>query len=254
LKTEILAVVIILLVAGGLGAGYFAGVSNRQTVILTGHTATYSSSVSSSGLQLELWLSTTSFSKGGGVTAQIHIVNTLAENVTVTPVYSSNSTISKWNGYDFFCGPSEAWGVIGFALFPGHYTQANISSAGNPLTLAPNVAIGCVTYPNPVSLVWLPESERTVAYYSVAPPATGRAEVNAATEYCVNEATGATVCGGNLNVSILGYWSPTMPLVGPSDATTSSKYFSFLAAGEYTLVTEDLWNQNVFGYFQVLPK
>jgi len=213
----------------------------------------YSSTVSSSGLQLELWLSTTSFPQGNGVMAQIHLVNTLPKNVTLIPVYSSNSTVSKWIGYDFDCAHSEAWGVIGFALFPGHYTPANISSAGNPLAQAPNVAMGCVTYPNPVSLVWLPDSERTVAYYGVAPPATGQAEINATTEYCVSEATGATVCGGDLNASILGYWSSTMPLMGPSNATTNSKYFSFLAPGEYTLVSEDAWNQTVYGYFQGLP-
>jgi hypothetical protein len=252
LRREVLAVAIASLVVGGLAAGYLAGVGNRQSVTsvttVTHTVIVYSSAVSPTGLQLELWFNSTSLPEGGGVTAQIHLVNTLARNATMTPVYSSNSTISEWGSYDFFCGSVGAY--IGFALFSGHFTPANMSLAGNPLTLAPSVGIPCITESPPASLVWLPYSERVVAYYNFGqPPMMKQAELNATTESCRNAGV-STICG-DLDDSLFGYWSPTMPFVNGSNATTSSNYFSYFAPGEYTLVVADLWNQTVYGYFEV---
>jgi hypothetical protein len=259
LRNEILAVLLVLLFLGGLGAGYLAGTSNLRTVtfvstasITTTVTSALTATVSPSGLQLQIVLNSTSIRQGGALRAQIVLLNTLAGNLTLAPDYSSNPDILKWNGYDFLCGINQLWGLAGFALFSGLFSPENISSAGSPLSLAPQAAIPCVIWPRPVTVILLPYSDKTIAYYneSSPPPVPGRAELNATTEACVNQTGGASLCGA-VSTALFGYWNSTTPFLETRNATTSSPYFHYFPPGPYTLVAEDLWNQTVYTYFEV---
>ena len=76
------------------------------------------------------------------------------------PDYQSNSSIFLWNAYDFLCGGPAAsnptWSLAGYALFQGHYTAANLSSAGSPLRLDPPLEISCPAEANPSTSPFFP--------------------------------------------------------------------------------------------------
>jgi hypothetical protein len=100
----------------------------------------------------------------------------------------------------------------------------------------------------------LPSSDSAVVYYnsSGSPPERSQTLINATTESCALKGGATTVCG-NLSGALFGYWDSSAPSIEAENATTSSPYFHYFPAGQYTLVAEDLWNQTVFAYFKVLP-
>jgi hypothetical protein len=261
LKNEIVAAILVLVMIGSAGVGYLAGVGSRQTSTVTSTTtvyerySTYSSPVSSSGLQLQIELNSTSIVYGGAVSARVSLWNTLPSNLSLTPRYST--VLSSWEGNDFLCGNSpdwgEKWALDGFALFSGHFTAANLSSVGSQLVLAPPVAIGCISRPNPNIVVMLPTSDVAVAEYSLSslPAEVRQTLVNASTLSCAPNGRGATTCG-DLNGALFGYWDPVAPMMDIQDANTNSPYFHPFTPGQYTLVAEDQWNLTAFAYFQVV--
>jgi hypothetical protein len=74
-----------------------------------------------------------------------------------------------------------------------------------------------------------------------------RLATNATTEYCENGSD--THCPAG--TSLFGYWTPSSGYLGPGAATTSSPYFHYLPAGQYTLAVEDEWNQTICAPFRV---
>ncbi len=214
---------------------------------------TFSSPIASSGLQLRLHLNATTIPTGGIAEAQISLVNTLPRNLSLKTPYSSNTDIKAWDGFDFICGNNPAWGLVGFALYGSHITRANLSGAGDPLTLSPAVNLfSCVVWLYPDTVVFLRESSTVVGYYhgSSRPIGEEQARLNAADQSCVPQSGGSYLCGG-VSSALLGYWDSRMPSVATTNATTSSGYFHPFQPGLYTLVGEDLWNQTVFAYLGV---
>jgi hypothetical protein len=204
------------------------------------------------GLQLQIRMNTTMVRPGRALSVQIYPFNTLPENLTLTPHYSSDSNISKWNSYDFLCGNNWAYGLAGFALFRGHFSPANVSSAGSPLTPAPPVAIPCVVLLSPSTVVFLPYSNLVVGYYNFSSQPLGlrRAELNVTTESCVALRNGGSSCG-QTNATLFGYWNSSTLYFDFTNATINSKYFQYFPSGQYTLVAEDLWNQTTYADFRV---
>jgi hypothetical protein len=256
-----IAAILVIAIIAGAGVGYFVGVNNQRIITTTTtvyeQTSTYSSPVSSSGLRLQVTLNSTEIHYNEGLKAQVALVNTLPMNLTLTPRYSSNSTISGWEADDFLCGNSPYWGewaLEGYALFYGHVSAANLSSVGSPLVLTPPIAIPCVSWPGPSTVVMLPSSSMAVAQFNLSSlrPELRQTVVNASTGSCALNTQGGTVCG-NLQGALFGYWDSLAPYLDTRNANTSSPYFHLFPPGKYTLVAEDLWNQTAFAYFQVVP-
>lgn len=212
-------------------------------------------------LELRVNLNATVIKSGDAITATISIFNPLGENVSVLPDYQSNSSIFSWNAYDFLCGGAAAANptrsLAGYALFQGHYTAANLSSAGAPLNLDPPLVIECPGEANPSTVTFLPNSSTAIAYFPPnqnvigTPPAVEQwAVMNASTETYVYK---SGYYGGGPD-SLFGYWvGPPggVPGGGGQNGTISSPYFHYFPPGRYTLVVEDMWGQVSYSYFQV---
>lgn len=219
-----------------------------------------SSPAESAQLELRVSANATAIKSGDAIAATISIFNPSRVNVSVSPDYQSSSPIFSWNGHDFLCGGLAAanptWSLAGYALFRGHYTEANISSAGPPLDLYPPLAMSCIGMANPSTVTFLPNSSTAVAYFpshqngNSYPPVVERQVVmNASTETYVYK-SGSYAGGPD---GLFGYWAgpPGGIFGGGQNATISSPYFHYFPPGDYTLVVEDMWGQVSYSYFQV---
>jgi len=291
MRSEVLAVVLAVMLLGGLGADYLVGASSLRTVtsvsfksttltvtsivtvtstttstVITtvgSNPETFASPVSSQGLELLITLNATRIQERGSLDVQITLQNVLSRNVSLTPDLSSRTDIPTWDGYSLLCGLG-AHGLVGFALFMGHYSQANISLAGDPLTLVPPVALPCPAQMVPAEVVLLPHGDDAVYYYNVSGQLLtpvgldGHAplEINATTDECAAAPSGGTECG-SIYPGLFGYWEyPSGAYLnfsssGFGNASLTSPYFHYFPSGPYTLVSEDLWNQTVYAYFEV---
>jgi len=213
--------------------------------------STFYSTTSLLGLRLQVQLNTSTFQSGSGITAQIAIFNTLDQNLSLTPTYQVNSTIAEWDNYDFFCGASGGplLRVVSYALFQGNYSAANVSLAGGPLQLAPQVPISCVTVAEPDSITFLPENDSAVLSMPYGGVTPGLVTVAASTEACTSPAPGEFDYGAGRGLS--GYWNSTGIPPGSLGCEIGSKYFTYFPPGEYTLAVEDVWNQTLYAHFQV---
>jgi hypothetical protein len=203
-------------------------------------------------LQLRIELNTTVIPSGDAILAQVLLSNPLGSNLTAVVPASDNSTVSNWSWYDFICGGGSLQGVFGFAVFQGHYESKNLSSAGNPLTLAPPLLPPCVAYAPPLFMVFQPSSSNAIVYsrYPLATPLSERTILNATTQTCSETTSGSTRCGPSSG--LFGYWNGTVS--GPTgNYTTSSPDFHYFTPGGYTIVAEDAWGHQAFQYFEVTP-
>ncbi len=196
-----------------------------------------------SGLELNLNLNATTIGMGSALGAQISFYNPLDQNLSVSIANSPNSTIAAWTNDDFVCGDNTLFSLGAYALFQGHYSSENLSSAVTPLWLAPPVALPCIVQGSD-SVVFLPDSSNASlgvlgGLYRLA--------TNATTEYCGNASD--THCPEG--TSLFGYWAPVKGYLDLGAATTSSPYFHYLSPGQYTLAVEDEWNQTICAPFQV---
>ncbi len=218
-----------------------------EVVTASGGALSYVSAVSPDGLQLEITLNATDIPSRGGVGAGVRLLNTLSRNVSVQ-MPAPNQNISQWNAYDNVCGYNPSYSLVGFAVFKGHYSQGNVSSAGSPLRLAPPFYPPCALVIGPTSLVFLPMGDRLVATDGPGQASyTVTAAMAATTRLC-------TTSGGSIECAaspgLVGYWD-----YGPASqsvADFSSKGFVYLQQGDYTIIAADSWRQYVFAYFSVL--
>jgi hypothetical protein len=263
-----IAIVVAGLVVGGIYVSpYFGKTVTMTSTATTTSTTTvvstasanegplsYASGVSPDGLQLKVTLNSSSIQSHGALTAHIEILNMQSRNVSLAVV--TNPYASDWDGVDFVCSSNPSHSLVGFALFKGHLSAANISAAGSPLQLAPPVYPPCAFRLGPNETTFLPNSDQTISssYYDQAqqPSYPVTAELNATTGSCVG--SGLSGHGGSVDCGtspgLLGYWNPGTAPGG--DLNFTSPAFSYFPRGEYTIVATDDWNQYVYAYFTVL--
>jgi len=215
----------------------------------------YISGISQEGLQLRVTLNSSSIQPNGALTAQIEVLNTLNRNVTFSTL-AQDPEISDWNGVDNICGENPSYSLAGFAVFQGHFSADNISAAGPPLQLAPPFYPPCAFTLPASAVTFLPNGAQAVATIGSGQPQSSsfpvKAEINATTRYCTGSGMGGQ--GGEINCGaspgLVGYWNRSVAAGGNMNFTSPA--FTYLPAGEYTIVATDDWNQYVYAYFVVL--
>jgi hypothetical protein len=195
----------------------------------------FASPVSAKGLQLDLTLNATAMRFNGSITGRVTVVNKSDRNVTLSVSVAQSQNLTTWISYISVCG---FWDFMGYAVFPGHFTAGNISSAGSPLQLAVPVVLYCGGPTDPTQVTFFPGASQTKA----------------------NETDFGTISGlvpSRLNVTtILSYRQQTCGcenpgLVGYYD--TGSGTLVPFSPGEYTILAWDDWNQYVYVTFVVEP-
>jgi hypothetical protein len=224
----------------------------------------FSSGVSPDGLQLRMVLNSTSIQSHGALSAQIEVVNTLNHNVSISmPSYNQTitglgQTMESLNLYDFTCGQNPSDFLADFALFQGHITAANLSSAGTPLRLATVFEPPCpVFYVGEAPATFLPNSFQVIATYGAvneSQSAAVNATVFATTFYC----TGSGLLGGGGEIDcgvtpgLVGYWNASIPIQN-GQLGLNSPALVYFPPGEYTIVACDAFNQYLYATFVVQP-
>lgn len=218
-------------------ASQTAKASSFSTSLANG-TVIYASPVSEQGLRLRIVLNSTSFLHGGTIGARLELLTTEANTTMPVPGFSMNEPVEVWNGYDYVCGGNPSNSVLAFAVFPGHYSSANISSAGQPLY------VGAQFFPPCPNGGYYPSG------HSISFSSTGvNAELNVTNGYCApNPGLQNGDCGA-LH-ALMGFWNRT----ATGDGSLSSRAFVRFPAGEYTIGATDLWNQYVYATFSVEPE
>jgi hypothetical protein len=210
---------------------------------------TFSSGATPDGLQLELTLNATTMSSDGAITGQMRVVNTLDQNVTVSVAQSQNLT--TWSSYTDVC-PSGYF--MGYAVFPGHFTAGNISSAGPPLEMVPGDT-GIICPPS----AYLPPNPQSSSQITFLPGPALQTRANET--FDIETVSGSFITPSFLvpdQLSVTTIFSDTQEscgcatpgLVGYYQDIGNGIFFPF-SHGEYTLVAWDDWNQYVYVTFVV---
>jgi hypothetical protein len=261
--------------------------SNVSSTTATGIEWTYfNSTISQDGLRLEVALNTTSLLAGKGLSAQVYLTNTLPRNVSLSAnltAFPGDSALEAL-GRGYQCHGAGLLGVLNFGVYQGHYTAANFSQDAVPLILEAPVPHGC---PNPYYYVQSPpqrvefaansdmatvSGQKTTGMHlspwtgnvTAVPNRSGPSTiiVNGSTTTSSGE-TQLYLAWGPVYEGLRGYW--TLPPNGiyisihPYNNSTVLQaikeahglYHEF-TPGSYTIVAEDLWNQTVFAYFEVV--
>jgi hypothetical protein len=212
-KQELVALVITALILGGLGVGYYvyqnSGPSNPCCTTAVSPTI-YTASNPNLEIHLSLALNATAIQPGGRIGFQAFVYNDLGRENNV-------SASSDWSMPRLImdpCGPVDS--PVAVVTIPGHYDEANISSAPSP-----EFGVGCSTV------------EGGVKYYSFQ-PYSNMASVIGGSQGCIP--------------------SPCMMDVGSSG--TSIGYLnngqaSPFVHGVYTIVVEDEWGDMAVASFTV---
>ena len=122
MKNGAIAIVLVVLVAGGLGVGYYF----YQASGLPSHPAnstTYIASNPDIGMRLAISLNTSTTHIGGSVNYAASVYNT-------RPSMNNVSSASNWaipGLISMVCGPTDS--PIAFAIIRGYYVSDNISKA-----------------------------------------------------------------------------------------------------------------------------
>jgi hypothetical protein len=210
---------------------------------------TFSSGATPDGLQLELTLNATTMSFDGAITGQMRVVNTLDQNVTVPVVQSQNLT--TWSSYTDVC-PSGYF--MGYAVFPGHFTAGNISSAGPPLEMVPGDT-GIICPPS----AYLPPNPQSSSQITFLPGPALQTRANET--FDIKTAAGSFITPSYLvpdQLSVTTILSNTQENCGCVTPGLVGYYqdigngiFTPFSHGEYTIVAWDDWNQYVYVTFVV---
>jgi hypothetical protein len=211
---------------------------------------TFASGATPDGLQLELTLNATTMSSDGAITGQMRVVNTLDQNVTVSVAQSQNLT--TWSSYTDVC-PSGYF--MGYAVFPGHFTAGNISSAGPPLEMVPGDT-GIICPPS----VYLPPNPQSSSQITFLPGPALQTRANETFDiktFSSSFMTPSFLVPDQLNVTTIlsntqeSCGCTTPGLVGYYQDIGNGIFVPF-SHGEYTIVAWDDWNQYAYATFVVL--
>jgi len=165
----------------------------------------------------------------GTIGAQIELL-TANDNTTLpVPGFSMQETVEVWNGYDYVCGRNPSDSVLAYAVFSGHYSSGNISSAGQPLQ------VGAPFFP-PCANGGLYPPGHSITFSSKGV----NARLNVTTGYCA-PSPGLELPGDcGLLRALDGYYN-----------RTAGYSFVHFPPGEYTIAVTDLWNQYAYATFTV---
>jgi len=213
----------------------------------------FASGLAPDGLQLKMVLNATSMRYDGAITGNVTVVNTSNQNVSI-PQLVQNQNITKWNSDDYFCAGNPSYSLLGFALFQGHFTAANVSAAGSPLRLAPPMVGSCGGIEIALSAVtFLPNGDHAGAGQPEQFFQPASVELNATTTFCngVGNGNGGFSCTWAYP-GLVGFWNDNVPSQGNLFGFTSTAFVHF-PSGEYTIVAADDWNQYVYATFVVQP-
>jgi hypothetical protein len=202
--------------------------SSSSSTALAEGPLVFTSPVSAQGIQLMVTLNSSSIPYLGTIGAQIELL-TANDNTTLpVPGFSMQGTVEVWTGYDYVCGGNPSDSVLAYAIFPGHYSSANISSAGQPLQVGAPFFPPCPSYS-----MYPPGHSITFSSKGV------NARLNVTTGYC---APSPGLQFGNCGAlrALDGYYN-----------RTADYAFVQFPPGEYTIAATDLWNQYVYATFIV---
>jgi len=199
--------------------------------------------VSSTGLGLNVTVSSGSVRCGDMVYANASLFNTLDTNLTLAMNRTTLPSNGKWAyeiGYP--CGSNLP---VQLAVFAGYYDESNFSKAGNPLMLGDaSVPIYCLEpSPLPAGLVFLPQSGTAYELSSYSSLNDTLASVSVTLQHwaCSTEnSQGERVCGYETGAS--GSYS------GGGGPTNGFQLFQF---GVYTIAALDDWGDVALVHFAV---
>jgi len=253
------------LVVAALGAGYLAVSSGRHTSTSTStsHGAststssieelanTTASATSSSGLELRVELNATTMLPGQTLAAVVSLYNTFNGSLSLllAPGDFGGGSLSSWENYDFICGNGGyASYLVGFAVLDGRFSAGNLSQAPAPLQVAAQADLPCA-YPilsHGETITFSPGSD------NASIPGTGPSQepvaLNVTTYACIALPSNSAEC--HSGTGLYGYWSTNEVICCPA-SSNAANLFRYLTPGDYTIVAEDVWDQEVFAYFQV---
>jgi len=253
------------LVVAALGAGYLAVSSGRQasTSTSTSRSASTSTSTieqlanttasvtSSSGLELRVELNATTMLPGQTLAASVSLYDTLNGSLSLllAPGDFGGGSLSSWDNYDFICGNGgDASYLVGFAVLQGRFSAGNLSQAPAPLQVAAQADLPCVSlvFSHGETITFFPRSD------NASIPGTGLSQepvsLNVTTYACIALPSNSPEC--HSGTGLYGYWSTSEVICCPA-SSNAADLFRYLTPGDYTIVAEDVWNQQVFAYFQV---
>ncbi len=226
-------------------------VSSPTSSTASGTTPVFASGVAADGLQLKMTLNATSMRPDGAITGNVTVVNTSNQNATVSTLGESQN-ITEWSNYDNVC-PSDFF--MGYALFEGHLTARNVSSAATPVRLAPLMNLQCgAGGSGPGAVTFLPNPDQAMGRVvdQAEPSYLVRDQLNVTTLFCnVTESSAESFACNWATPGIVGYWNWSIPNAG-NPGFTSPAFVRF-SPGEYTIVAWDDWGQFVYATFVVQP-
>ncbi len=245
--------------------GYLVDNTNRQTAtsMSTSQTSTLTfekssttstaiSTVSSSGLELRIDLNTTAMEPGQTLTAIVSLRNTLNDSLSLplAPGDLGGGSISSWENYDFICGNGGfASYLVGFAVLEGRFSGDNLSQAPAPLQVAAQADLPCayMVLSHGVTINFSPGSDN--AYIPGTDLSQQPIALNITTYACIAVSAEGLCRSGT---GLYGYWSTSGAICCPA-SSNAADLFRFFTPGDYTIVAEDVWDQEVFAHFRVVP-
>ena len=251
--------VLAVLVVAALGAGYLTVNSGRQTSTSTSTssveepTGTTTSTVSSSGLELRVELNATTMVPGQTLAASVSLYDALKSSLSLllAPGDFGGGSISSWENYDFICGNGgDASYLVGFAVLQGRFSADNLSQAPAPLQVAAQADLPCLypVFSQGETITFFPGSD------IASIPGTGLSQepmaLNVTTYACIALPSNSAEC--HSGAGLYGYWSTSESICCPA-SSNAADLFRYLTPGDYTIVAEDVWDQEVFAHFEVVP-
>ncbi|HXW94173.1 MAG TPA: hypothetical protein VEJ19_00515 [Nitrososphaerales archaeon] len=248
MKTEILAVVVIVLVAVSLGVGYFVSQQTAKT------TPTVSSSSSAQGLILTTNISSNTIRAGETLGISISLYNSLPRALNITAITNSSSAwkidgfpVAMWDG----CTGMEP---VEFMIIKGNYSYGEFQAAAANSYYP---AIFCAEGGSVLYISFPPMSSNvtTTGNFCVETCSPNHTSWNLSTSFSVDGYWAYPLNSSETNdiyTSYTGCPNPpcegityNYPEVGPEAQHT-------FTPGLYTLLVADEWGQTVFLYFSVV--
>ncbi len=253
MRRTVAGLVLAILVVAALGAGYLAVKPGRQTSTSTSTAQPNASAMSSTGFELRVELNTTTMLPGQTLAANVTLHDTLKSSLSLllAPGDFGGGSISSWENYDFICGNGgDASYLVGFAVLQGRFSAGNLSQAPAPLQVAAKADLPCLypVFSQGETITFFPGSD------IASIPGTGLSQepvaLNVTTYACIALPSNSAEC--HSGADLYGYWSTSESICCPA-SSNAADLFRYLTPGDYTIVAQDVWDQEVFAYFQVVP-